>query len=48
MILTDELLEVVDCFKYLVSQVAADGEYERDVIHRLNEGYKAWGVLKMY
>ena len=39
-------LEEVECFKYLGSQVAADGGCERDVVHRMNEGYKAWGVLK--
>ena len=22
------------------------GRYERDVVHRMNEGYRAWGVLK--
>ena len=32
-----ELIEEVDCFKYLWSQVAADGEYERDVVHIMNE-----------
>ena len=26
--------------------MAADGLCERDVVHRMNEGYKAWGVLK--
>ena len=41
-----EPLEEVDCFKYLVSQVAAGGGFERDVAHRMNEGYKAWGALK--
>ena len=46
MILNGEPLEEVDCFKYLESQVAADGGYERDVVHRMNEGYRAWGVLK--
>ena len=48
-ILNGEPLEKVDCFKYLGSQVAADGGYERDVVHRMNEGdrpYRAWGVLK--
>ena len=40
------LIEQVDCFKYLGSQVAADGGFERDVVHRMNEGYRAWGVLK--
>ena len=32
-------LEEVDCFKYLGSQVAADGGREKDVVHRMNEGY---------
>ena len=36
----------MDCFKYLGSQVAADGGCERDVVHRTNEGYRAWGALK--
>ena len=46
MILNGEPLEEVDCFKYLGSLVAADGGCERDVVHRMNEGYRAWGVLK--
>ena len=37
-ILNYEPLEEVDCFKYLGSQVAADGGCERDVVHRMNEG----------
>ena len=45
-ILNGEPLEEVDCFKYLGSQVAADGGCERDVVHRMNEGYRAWGELK--
>ena len=45
-ILNGESLEDVDCFKYLGSQVAADGGCERDVVHRMNEGYRAWGSLK--
>ena len=44
--LNSEPLVEVDCFKYLGSQVAADGGCERDVEHRMNEGYRAWGVLK--
>ena len=36
----------MDCFKNLGSQVAADGGSERDVVHRMNEGYRAWGALK--
>ena len=39
-------LEEVDCFKYLGSQVAADGGCERDVVHRMKEGYRTWGSLK--
>ena len=35
-ILNGELLEEVDCFKYLGSQVAADGGCEMDVVHRMN------------
>ena len=46
MILNDEPLEEVDCFKYMGSQVAADGGCERDVVHRMNEGYRAWGTMK--
>ena len=45
-ILNGELLEEVDCFKFLGSQVAADGGCDRDVVHRMNEGYRAWGALK--
>ena len=45
-ILNGEPLEEVDCFKYLGSQVAADGGCEMDVVHRMNEEYIAWGVLK--
>ena len=39
-------LEEVDCFKYLESQVAADRGCERGVVHRMNEGYRAWDALK--
>ena len=28
-------LEEVECFKYLGSQVAADGRCERNVVHRM-------------
>ena len=38
--------EEVDCFKYLRSQVAAEDGCKRDVVHRMNEGYRAWGALK--
>ena len=37
-ILNSEPLEEVDRFKYLGSQVAADGGCERDVVHRMNQG----------
>ena len=43
--LSGEPLEEVDCFKYLESQVAADGGYERDVVRRMTERYRAWGAL---
>ena len=45
-ILNCEPLEEMDCFKYLGSQVAADGECDRDVVHRINERYRVWGALK--
>ena len=45
-ILNGEPLEEVDCFKYLGSQVAADGGCERVVVHRMNEGYRAWGCAE--
>ena len=45
-ILNGDQLEEVDCFKYLGSQVAADGGCEMDVVHRMNEGQRAWRVLK--
>ena len=32
-LLNSEPLEEMDCFKYLGSQVAADGGCERDVVH---------------
>ena len=45
-ILNGEPLEELDCFKYLGPQGAADGGCERDVVHRMNEGYRAWGALR--
>ena len=45
-ILNSEPLEEVNCFQYLGSQVAVDGGCEKDVVHRMNEGYRAWGALK--
>ena len=44
--LNGDQLEEVECFKYLGSQVAADGGCESDVVHRMNEGFKAWGAMK--
>ena len=41
-----DLVKGIVCFKYLGSQVAADGGCERDVVHRMNEGCGAWGALK--
>ena len=46
LILNGKPLEEVCCFKYLGSQVAADGGCDRDVVHRMNEGYRVWGVLE--
>ena len=45
-ILNGDTLEEVHCFKYLGSQGAADGGCEMDVVHRMNEGYRACGALK--
>ena len=45
-IVNGEPLDEVDCFNYLGSQVAADGGFERDVVHGINQGYRAWGALK--
>ena len=44
--LSGEPLEEVDCFKYLGSQEAVDGGCERDMVHRINEWYRGWGMLK--
>ena len=44
--LNDEPLEEVDCFERLRSQVAADRESERDVVHGVNDWCRARGVLK--
>ena len=44
--LNGESLEEVDCFKYLGSQVAAGGGCETDVVHRMNDGHRARGVLR--
>ena len=45
-ILNDEPIEKVDCFKYLALQVAADGGHEKDVVHKMNERYRVWEALK--
>ena len=45
-ILNGKPFEEVDCFKYLGSQVAADGGCDRDMVHRMNEGYRALRALK--
>ena len=45
-ILNCEPLEKVDCLKCLGSHVAADAGCERDVVHRMTEGYRVWGELK--
>ena len=42
--LNGKQLEEVDCFSNLGSQVAADGGCERDVVHKMNEGYRAWAI----
>ena len=44
-ILNGEPLEEADCFKYVESQVVADGGCERDMVHRMNQGYRASGAL---
>ena len=45
-ILNGEALKEVECFKYLGSQVAADGGCEGDVVQRMNDGNRAWRALK--
>ena len=45
-VLNSEPFKEVDYFKYLGLQVAADGGCEMDVVHRMNEGYRARGALK--
>ena len=44
--LNGEPLKEVDCLKYLGSQVVADEECERDMLHRMNEEFRAWNALK--
>ena len=45
--LIGEPFEEVNCFKYQGSQVSADGGCERDVVHRMNERYRAMRALKV-
>ena len=45
--LNGEPLEEVDYFMYLGSQVAADGGCERDVVHKMIEGNRAWEALNV-
>ena len=45
-ILNVEPFEEVCCFKYPGSQVAGDGGCDSYVVHRINEGYSAWGAMK--
>ena len=40
LILNGEPFEEVDCFKYQGSQVEPNGGCERDVVGRMNEGYR--------
>ena len=40
-------LEEVDCFKYVGSQVPADGGCERDEVNKMKDGYRASGVLQV-
>ena len=37
------LIMKIIIIKYQGSQVAADGGYERDVVHRMNEGVQRMG-----
>ena len=45
-ILNGYMLEEVDCFNYLWSQVAAQSGSERNVVHTINNGYICLGALK--
>ena len=35
-------------YQYIICFCSADGGCERDVVHRMNEGYRAWGALKSF
>ena len=37
--LNRETLQEVDCFTYMGSQVGTDEACEKDVVHKMNEGY---------
>ena len=39
--INSEPLEELDCIKYLGLQVAVDGGCEKNVVPRMNEGYRA-------
>ena len=45
--LNGKTLAEVDYSKYLGLQLVADGRYEMDVVHRISEEYKSWGMLKV-
>ena len=44
--LNGQPLEEVDCFKEPWVASAADGGWEREVVHRINEGHRAWEALQ--
>ena len=44
-VLKGQVLEEVNVFKYLGSNVSADGSCEKEVISRVNEGGKVWGAV---
>ena len=44
--LNGEPLEEMDYYKYLPSPVVVVGGWERDMLPRMNEGYRAWESLK--
>ena len=44
--LNGEPLEEADCYKYPGSQMSAGGVCERDAVHMMIEGYRAWGAPK--
>ena len=44
--LISEPFVAVDCFKYIGSQMAADGYLDRDGEHKMNDEYNEWGAMK--